>query len=195
MINSSVAVVVTLSLWSQGSLSKKSGLDKCSYGIIESCKPSLSNACDQSLKKALIDCSKREEIKECSNNLSLRTLFSLEFTSKLEISAEEIVSCYELPESLDKHLQCPHTGAKGGSDLNWDPIDMFCSYLKKSNSKTSNATDAMDWFEVDIGLKQAFLGSLRGEAETNTCQERLKLDGWLSSSLFKEQFPNHLLKY
>ena len=102
-----VAVVVTLSLWSQGSLSKKSGLDKCSYGIIESCKPSLSNACDQSLKKALIDCSKREEIKECSNNLSLRTLFSLEFTSKLEISAEEIVSCYELPESLDKHLQCP----------------------------------------------------------------------------------------
>ncbi|KAF2532771.1 hypothetical protein F2Q70_00032921 [Brassica cretica] len=74
-------------------------------------------------------------------------------------------------------------------------IDMFCSYLKKSNSKTSNATDGMDWFEVDIGLKQAFLGSLRGEAETNTCPERLKLDGWLSSSLFKEQFPNHLLKY
>ncbi|CAN6879261.1 unnamed protein product [Brassica oleracea var. botrytis] len=51
-----------------------------------------------------------------------------------------------------------HTGAKGGSDLNWDPIDMFCSYLKKSNSKTSNATDGMDWFEVDIGLKQAFFG-------------------------------------
>lgn len=35
------------------------------------------------------------------------------------------------------------------------------------------------------------MGSLRGKAETNTCQERLKLDGWLSSSLFKEQFPNH----
>jgi lysine-specific demethylase 3 len=32
---------------------------------------------------------------------------------------------------------------------------------------------------------------LRGKAETNTCQERLKLEGWLSSSLFKEQFPNH----
>ena len=25
---------------------------------------------------------------------------------------------------------------------------MFCSYLKKSNSKTSNTTDGMDWFEV-----------------------------------------------
>lgn len=41
-------------------------------------------------------------------------------------------------------------------------------------------------------MKQVFLGSLRGgEAETNTCQERLKLEGWLSSSLFKEEFPNH----
>lgn len=36
-----------------------------------------------------------------------------------------------------------------------------------------------------------FLGSFRGKAETNTCQEKLKLDGWLSSSLFQEQFPNH----
>ena len=44
---------------------------------------------------------------------------------------------------------------------------------------------------MHIGVKQVFLGSLRGEAETNTCQERLKLEGWLSSSLFKEEFPNH----
>ncbi|KAJ0263528.1 hypothetical protein HA466_0038680 [Hirschfeldia incana] len=234
---------------SQGSLSKKSGLVKCSNGIIESCKPLLSNACDQSQRNGLIDC-KREEVKDCSNNLSLRTLFSLEFTSKLEISAEEIVSCYELPETLDKHLRCPFCLGKekpstssdsclkessrrrgnasdnflyyptvkdlqqnnlehfqthwskghpvivrsvleGGSNLNWDPIALFCSHLKKSNSKTGNTVDSIDWFEVDIGVKQVFLGSLRGEAETNTCQERLKLEGWLSSSLFKEEFPNH----
>ncbi|XP_013717256.2 lysine-specific demethylase JMJ25 isoform X1 [Brassica napus] len=224
----------------QRSLSKKVGLVKCSNGV-ESCK--------QSLKKALVDW-KREEVKRCSNNLSLRSLFSLELTSKLEISAEEIVSCYELPETLDKHLGCPfclgkekpstscesrlkvasrrrgdasdnflyyptvmdfqqnnlehfqthwskgqpvivRSVLKRGSSLNWNPIALFCSYLKKSNSKTSNTTDCADWFEVDIGVKQVFLGSLRGEAETNTCQERLKLDGWLSSSLFEEQFPNH----
>ncbi|CAN6913917.1 unnamed protein product [Brassica oleracea] len=224
----------------QRSLSKKVGLVKCSNGV-ESCK--------QSLKKALVDW-KRGEVKRCSNNLSLRTLFSLELTSKLEISAEEIVSCYELPETLDKHLACPFClgkekpstscdsrlkeasrrredttnnflyyptvmdlqqnnlehfqthWSKGhpvivrrllkrSSSLNWDPIALFCSYLKKSNSKTSNTTDGMDWFEVHIGVKQVFLGSLRGEAETNTCQERLKLEGWLSSSLFKEEFPNH----
>ncbi|XP_022562845.1 uncharacterized protein LOC106420968 isoform X3 [Brassica napus] len=224
----------------QRSLSKKVGLVKCSNGV-ESCK--------QSLKKALVDW-KREKVKRCSNNLSLRTLFSLELTSKLEISAEEIISCYELPETLDKHLACPfclgkekpstssdsrlkeasrrreeksdnflyyptvmdfqqnnlehfqthwskghpiivRSVLKRGSSLNWDPIALFCSYLKKSNSKTGNTTDCMDWFEVDIGVKLVFLGSLRGEAETNTCQERLKLEGWLSSSLFEEQFPNH----
>ncbi|KAF8101371.1 hypothetical protein N665_0206s0047 [Sinapis alba] len=235
---------------SQGSLSKKSGLVKCSNGV-ESCKPPLSNACCQSLKNGLIDC-KREEVNGCSNHFSLRNLFSLEMTRKLEISAEEIVSCYELPETLDKHLRCPfclgkekpssssssdshlkeasrrredasdnflyyptvmdfqqnnlehfqthwskghpvivRSVLKGGSSLNWDPITLFCSYLKKSNSKTGNTTDCMDWFEVDIGVKQVFLGSLRGEAETNTCQERLKLEGWLSSSLFKDQFANH----
>ncbi|CAH8392794.1 unnamed protein product [Eruca vesicaria subsp. sativa] len=228
---------------SQGSLSKKVGLVKCSNGI-KSCKPLLSNTCDQSLKTALIDC-KREEVKECSNDLSLRSLFSLELARKLETSAEEIISCYELPETLDKYLACPfclgkekpsslkeasrrredtstnflyyptvidlqqnnlehfqthwskghpvivRSGLKKGSNLNWDPIGMFCSYLKKSNSKTGDTTDCMDWFEVDIGVKQVFLGSFNGEAETNTCQERLKLEGWLSSSLFKEQFPNH----
>ena len=183
----------------QRSLSKKGGLVKCSNGV-ESCK--------QSLKKALVDW-KREEVKRCSNNLSLRSLFSLELTSKLETSAEEIVSCYELPETLDKHLGCPfclgsekpsssssckgrlkeasrrrgdasdnflyyptvldlqqnnlehfqthwskghpvivRSVLKGGSSLNWDPIALFCSYLKKSNSKTSNTTDCADWFEV-----------------------------------------------
>ncbi|CAN6920636.1 unnamed protein product [Brassica oleracea] len=234
---------------SQGSLSRKVGLVKSSNGI-ESCKPPLSDAWDQSLKEALTEC-QLKDVKGGRNNLSLRSLYSLELTRKLEISAEEIVSCYELPEILDRYLRCPFcpgrekqsgnsndnhlkeasrrcedvTGnflyyptamdfqqnnlehfqthwskghpvivrsvLKGGSSLNWDPVAMFCNYLRNSNRKTGNTTDCMDWFEVEIGVKQVFLGSLRGKAETNTCQERMKLDGWLSSSLFKEQFPNH----
>ncbi|XP_018460844.1 lysine-specific demethylase JMJ28 isoform X2 [Raphanus sativus] len=234
---------------SQGSLSRKVGLVKYSNGI-ESGKPPLSDAWDQSLKEALTDC-KLKEVKGRRNNLSLRSLYSLELTRKLETSAEEIVSCYELPEVLDRYLGCPFclgrekqsanstdshlkeasrrcddvTGnflyyptvmgfqqnnlehfqthwskghpvivrsvLKGGSTLNWDPVAMFCSYLRNSNRKIGNITDCMDWFEVEVGVKQVFLGSLRGKAETNTCQERLKLDGWLSSSLFKEHFPNH----
>ncbi|CAH8345638.1 unnamed protein product [Eruca vesicaria subsp. sativa] len=231
---------------SQESLSRKFGLVKYSNGI-ESCKPPLSIARDQSLMDG-----KLKEVKGCRNNLSLRSLYSLELTSKLEISAEEIVSCYELPEILDRYLECPFclgrekqsnnssgdshlkeasrrsedvTGnflyyptvtdfqqnnfehfqthwskghpvivrsvLKGGASLNWDPVAMFCSYLRNSNRKNAYTTDCIDWFEIDIGVKQIFLGSLRGKAETNTCQERLKLDGWLSSSLFKEQFPNH----
>nr|ADQ37351.1 unknown [Arabidopsis lyrata] len=216
---------------SQESLSRKAGSIKCSNGL-----------------KSLTVC-KRKEVKGCSNNLSL-SLFPLELTSKLEISAEEVVSCYELPEILDKFSGCPFcigietqssssdshlkeaskrredgTGnflyyptvmdfhqnnlehfqthwskghpvivrsvLKRGSRLNWDPVAMFCCYLMNRNSKTGNSSDCMDWFEVEIGVKQFFLGSLRGKAETNTCQERLKLEGWLSSSLFKEQFPNH----
>ncbi|EOA15338.1 hypothetical protein CARUB_v10004087mg [Capsella rubella] len=216
---------------SQGSLSRKDGSVKCSNGI-----------------KSLSDC-KRKDVKGCSNKLSL-SLFPLELTSKLEISAEEVVSCYELPDVLDKFLGCPfccgtetqssssdshlkeaskrredRTGnflyypkvmdfqennldhfqthwskghpvvvrsvLKGGSSLNWDPVAMFCCYLMTLNSKTGNTTDCMDWCKVDIDVKHFFLGSLSGKAETNTCQERLKLEGWLSSSLFKEHFPNH----
>ena len=37
---------------------------------------------------------------------------------------------------------------KGGSSLNWDPVAMFCNYLRNSNRKTGNTTDCMDWFEV-----------------------------------------------
>ncbi|KFK28723.1 hypothetical protein AALP_AA7G038900 [Arabis alpina] len=188
-------------------------------------------------------------IKSCKQK-EVRNLFPPELTSKLEVSAEEIVSCYELPEILDKFSGCPYcqgmekqsstsdthlkeassrredaTGnflyyptvmdfqqnnlehfqthwskghpvivrsvLKGGTSLNWDPIAMFCSYLMNINRKTGDTTDYIDRFEVEIGIKQIFLGSLRGKAETDICQERLKLDGWLSSPLFKEQFPNH----
>uniref|UniRef100_A0A1J3CJA9 Lysine-specific demethylase JMJ25 n=1 Tax=Noccaea caerulescens TaxID=107243 RepID=A0A1J3CJA9_NOCCA len=232
---------------SQGNLYRKVGPVKCSNGI-KSLKPPVSNVWED---KSLKDC-KRKEVKGCSNNLSLRNVFPLELTSKLEISAEEIVSCYELPEILHRFSGCPFcrgiekqssssssdshlkeasrrkedaTGnflyypkvmdlqqnnlehfqthwskghpvivrsvLKGGSSLIWDPVDMLCSYLMNSNSKTGNTTECMDWFEVEIGVRQMFLGSFRGKAETNTCQEKLKLDGWLSSSLFQEQFPNH----
>ncbi|KAL1195151.1 Lysine-specific demethylase JMJ28 [Cardamine amara subsp. amara] len=218
-----------------GSLSRKVGSAKCLNGI-KPCKRVLSNARDKSLKEALTDCKQNE--------------VTLELTSKLEISAEEIVSSYELPEILDKFSRCPfclgmetqssssdnhlkeaskrredrtsnflyyptvmdfqqnnlehfqthwnkghpvivRSVLKGSSRLNWNPVAMFCCCLMNRNSKTGNTTDCMDWFEVEIGIKQVFLGSLRGKAETNTCQERVKLEGWLSSSLFKDEFPNH----
>ncbi|XP_010529387.1 PREDICTED: uncharacterized protein LOC104806269 isoform X2 [Tarenaya hassleriana] len=178
----------------------------------------------------------------------LRTL-----TMKLETSAEEIVSCYELPEILDKSSGCSFCRGteeesgkvkhlkeaarredmsgnflyypimtdfnnnslehfqthwsqgqpvivqnviKGAYDLDWDPVAMFCAYLQNSNSNSQNdeadkTSDCSDWFEIDIGVRQLFLGSLRGRAETNTCQEKLKLQGRVPSRLFEEQFPAH----
>ncbi|XWS18284.1 hypothetical protein CRYUN_Cryun32bG0030600 [Craigia yunnanensis] len=82
------------------------------------------------------------------------------------------------------------------SDLSWDPVFLFCSYLKNSVAKAENeeltkATGCLDRFEVEIGIKQLFLGSLRGLTQSNMCDEKLKLKGWLSSNLFQEQFPDH----
>lgn len=141
--------------------------------------------------------------------LDLSCVFPLSWTKELEISAEEIVGCYELPETLDafsccslclgmdhevngiKQLQeaatredsndnllyCPtvaeihsdnlehfqkHWGKgqpvivrnvlQGTSDLSWDPIVMFCTYLKNNAAKSENeqATDCLDWFEVSF---------------------------------------------
>ncbi|XWS12749.1 hypothetical protein CRYUN_Cryun37aG0117100 [Craigia yunnanensis] len=82
------------------------------------------------------------------------------------------------------------------SDLSWGPVFLFCSYLKNSVAKAENeeltkATGCLDWFEVEIGIKQLFLGSLRGLTQSNMCDKKLKLKGWLSFHLFQEQFPDH----
>lgn len=46
-------------------------------------------------------------------------------------------------------------------------------------------------WQVEIGIKQLFLGSLRGLAQSSMCDEKVKLKGWLSPTLFQEQFPDH----
>ncbi|XVE51234.1 hypothetical protein DITRI_Ditri02bG0023600 [Diplodiscus trichospermus] len=185
--------------------------------------------------------------------LDLRCILPLGWFKELEISAEEIVGSYELPEAFDTFSCCSlclgtdyeaigvkqlqeaarrensndnflfypsimnihadnlehfqkHWG-KGHPvivrnvlpdtlDLSWDPIFLFYSYLKNSVAKSENeelakTTLCLDWFEVEIGIKQLFLGSLRGLTQSNMCDEKLKLKGWLSSQLFEEQFPDH----
>ncbi|KDP20870.1 hypothetical protein JCGZ_21341 [Jatropha curcas] len=181
--------------------------------------------------------------------LGLSSVFPSSWTKELETSAEEIVGCYELPETLDivspcslclgmdcevngimqlqeaairedsndnflyyptvldihsdnlEHFQ-KHWGkgqpvvvrnVLGTSDLSWDPIVMFCTYLKNNAAKSENeqAADCLDWFEVEIGIKQLFMGSFKGPKHANMWHERLKLKGWLSSHLFQEHFPAH----
>ncbi|XP_021902246.1 lysine-specific demethylase JMJ25 isoform X2 [Carica papaya] len=184
--------------------------------------------------------------------LALGCVFPSSWTEKLEISAEEIVGSYELPEALDTSSSCSlcfgmDNEADGikqlreaanrensndnflyyptildmrndnvehfqkhwsqghpvivqnvlrcSPNLSWDPITMFCTYLKNNaksqNDETHKADSCLDWFEVEIGINQLFLGSLRGHTETNMCHEKLKLKGWISSRLFQEQFPAH----
>ncbi|KAK4252742.1 hypothetical protein QN277_014351 [Acacia crassicarpa] len=81
------------------------------------------------------------------------------------------------------------------SNYSWDPLVMFCSYLEQSITRYQNDKDlletCLDWCEVEINFKHYFSGSLRCQPQKNTWHEMLKLKGWLSSQLFKEQFPTH----
>ncbi|KAJ8761597.1 hypothetical protein K2173_004373 [Erythroxylum novogranatense] len=187
----------------------------------------------------------------CADSLlDLSCVFPLNWTKELEISAEEIIGCYELPEMLDNSSCCSichgldhdangkkqfqeaarredsddnllyyptTTDAKGNSlehfqkhwnigqpviirnvlhgtsDLSWDPIVMFCTYLKNIASKSENEQPdtCLDWFEVEIGIRQLVMGSFKGQTHANMWHEKLKLKGWLSSQLFQEHFPAH----
>ncbi|XP_020231470.1 lysine-specific demethylase JMJ25 isoform X2 [Cajanus cajan] len=81
------------------------------------------------------------------------------------------------------------------SNLNWDPVIMFCTYLEQSITRYENNKDllasCLDWWEVDINIRQFFTGSVKRRPQRNTWHEMLKLNGWLSSQIFKEQFPAH----
>lgn len=46
-------------------------------------------------------------------------------------------------------------------------------------------------WQVEIGVKQLFMGSFKGLTHANMWHEKLKLKGWLSSHLFQEYFPAH----
>ncbi|KAJ6292449.1 hypothetical protein OIU78_024594 [Salix suchowensis] len=188
--------------------------------------------------------------------LDLSCIFPSCWTKELEVSAEELVGCYELPETLDVRsccslcveMDCESNGIEqlqeaaaredsgdnllyyptimdvrsdnlehfqkhwgrgqpvivrnvlqSTSDLNWDPIVMFCNYLKNNAARSQNeqATDCLDWFEVEIGIRQMFMGSFKGLTNANIWHEKLKLKGFLSSCLFQEHFPafySHVLQ-
>ncbi|KAK7327985.1 hypothetical protein VNO77_22079 [Canavalia gladiata] len=80
-------------------------------------------------------------------------------------------------------------------NLSWDPLVMFCAYLERSMTRYENNKNlleaCLDGFEVEINIRQYFNGSLKCQPQKNTWHETLKLKGWLSSQLFKEQFPVH----
>uniref|UniRef100_A0A2P2ILW7 Lysine-specific demethylase JMJ25 n=1 Tax=Rhizophora mucronata TaxID=61149 RepID=A0A2P2ILW7_RHIMU len=187
----------------------------------------------------------------CGDGLiNLSCVFPLSWTKELEKSAEELIGCYELPETLDVLSDCSlclgmdheakedkqlqeaasredsndnylyyptiadihidnlehfqkHWGMgqpviirnvlPSTSDLSWDPIVMFCTYLKNTAGKTENEqpVGCLDWFEVEIDIRQLVMGSFKGPTHANMWHERLKLKGWLSSHLFQEHFPAH----
>ncbi|KAF4397986.1 hypothetical protein G4B88_019707 [Cannabis sativa] len=196
-----------------------------------------------------------KEFGGCGENLlELRSLLPLNWTKELEVSAEQIVCSYDVPETSDISsccTLCNGTNQKTGgrkqlreaavreessdnflyyptlldvhsdklehfqkhwlkghpvivrnvlqatSHVSWDPVLMFCTYLERSISRYESNKDlceisnCLDWCEVEIGIRQYFMGSFKGQTHKNTWNETLKLRGWLSSQLFQQQFPSH----
>lgn len=112
---------------SQVSSSRKVGSVKCLNGI---------KACN------------RKEVRGCSNELSFRSLFPLELTSKLEVSAEEIVSCYELPEMLDKFSGCPFCQGMEKQSSSSD------SHLKEASRRREDATGNFLYYPTVMEFQQ-----------------------------------------
>ncbi|KAG8385636.1 hypothetical protein BUALT_Bualt03G0065700 [Buddleja alternifolia] len=82
------------------------------------------------------------------------------------------------------------------SNLHWDPVIMFCSYMENKSSESCNengtkATNCSDWCEVEIDRKRIFMGSLEKRTHASMQHKVLKFKAWLSSHLFQKQFPIH----
>lgn len=93
------------------------------------------------------------------------------------------------------HPVVVHDVLRSTKKLSWDPLVLFCAYLESSIARYENNKDlleaCLDWWEVEINIRQHFTGSLKYQPRKNDWHETLKLNGWLSSQLFKEQFPAH----
>ncbi|KAJ9566080.1 hypothetical protein OSB04_002046 [Centaurea solstitialis] len=81
---------------------------------------------------------------------------------------------------------------KSETELSWDPVFMFCTYLEQSaksrKDKEVKLKNCSDWCEVQMGRQQIFMG---GKTHANVWDEKLKFKVWLSSGFFQEHFPSH----
>ncbi|XP_076940879.1 lysine-specific demethylase JMJ28-like [Bidens hawaiensis] len=81
---------------------------------------------------------------------------------------------------------------KSDVELSWDPIFMFFMYLDRSvksrNNKETKLKNFSDWFDVQTGRQQIFMG---GKTHANVRNEKLKFQVCLSSRIFQEHFPSH----
>ncbi|KAI4304319.1 hypothetical protein MLD38_039849 [Melastoma candidum] len=110
--------------------------------------------------------------------------------------------CSDKREHFQKHWGRGHpvivrSVLKRNSELSWDPINLFCAYLenciatREKHEEMPKGLPCLEWCEVEICANQVFMGSLRGQAHKNVSNEVLKMKGWLSSNLFREQFSAH----
>ncbi|PKI58528.1 hypothetical protein CRG98_021089 [Punica granatum] len=159
----------------------------CSYDFPEAFNSdSCCSICDGANYRASLEHLQQAAMRKYSNDNLLY------YPSSLEV-------CADKREHFQKHWGrghpvVVHDVLQKASDLSWDPVVMFYTYLEGSIAKhegNQGTPPCLECCEVEISIKQFFWGPLRGRAHQNTGQEMLKLKAWFASRYFREQFPRH----
>ncbi|EPS66208.1 hypothetical protein M569_08569, partial [Genlisea aurea] len=83
---------------------------------------------------------------------------------------------------------------RSNTGLSWDPTSMLCTYMENKSSescKSADTSNCLDWCEVEIVRKRIFMGSLEKRTHASLYRKFVKFKTWLSSNLFRKQFPVH----
>ncbi|CAH9141736.1 unnamed protein product [Cuscuta epithymum] len=157
---------------------------------------------EASAREALCSSRRFDETKEVDNNDTAVNNLLMEMAQRLD-SNDNFLYCPILKdlqfENFNKYWGKGHpvivrSVLRSSSDLSWDPVFMFCTYLEKRSKfpkekEAKRTPDSLDWCEVEIATKKTFMGSLQWQTQATIRKQTVKLRAWLSPYLFEEQFP------
>ncbi|KAH0646644.1 hypothetical protein KY284_034528 [Solanum tuberosum] len=86
------------------------------------------------------------------------------------------------------------------SGLSWEPMVMWraCRQIKSTNHPLHlnvSAINCLDWCEVEVNIRQFFMGYMEGRFDSAGWPQILQLKDWPSSDFFDERSPRHCAEF
>ncbi|XP_049376157.1 lysine-specific demethylase JMJ25-like isoform X35 [Solanum stenotomum] len=86
------------------------------------------------------------------------------------------------------------------SGLSWEPMVMWraCRQIKSTNHPLHlnvSAINCLDWCEVEVNIRQFFMGYMEGRFDSSGWPQILQLKDWPSSDFFDERSPRHCAEF